>query len=217
MKNEYDIKKNQIVFWEQDEKEVKGKVKGYDESKDSFKIISEGSTKFVEASSIYLKPDSKKEVIDESKLEEGISDSDFNDFYSSVVPFGYLDIKMALELVQDAYGIRSPGSKLGEIVEEWQESIGDDSLDNIDVIALVYEQALQEARNEIDDKTGFDLINDSEASTPIYTAGNYIGTSYDRSDDAIEELQRVIEENGLSLRDFDESTQWFLEALDAKF
>ena len=55
------------------------------------------------------------------------------------------------------------------------------------------EHALQMARNDICEATGYDFLNDGTFSgREIYTYGNYMGSSYDYSDNALIELAEKV-------------------------
>ena len=61
-------------------------------------------------------------------------------------------------------------------------------------MAAILEHALQMARNEIEQATGYDFMNDfSGTGHEIYTYGNYLGSDYDYGDEAVQELQAKIE------------------------
>ena len=74
------------------------------------------------------------------------------------------------------------------------------------------------ARNEIDSVLGYDFLNDfSGGGTEFYTAGNYMATSYDWSEEAQNELQKKIDDASKGekekLKD-DKFVKQFLEYVD---
>jgi hypothetical protein len=72
---------------------------------------------------------------------------------------------------------------------------------------------LQEARNEISDKAGFDFCNDCSTGE-IYTAGNFMCTSYDYSQEAKDELIEALAASNVDISDLSEATQYFLDQVE---
>jgi methyltransferase-like protein len=128
-----------------------------------------------------------------------------NDF----CPFGYLDMQTAVNTAIQAG--KNP-DYVYECVSEFAESCGV-SIDKCDPVYCVMDAIMQEARNEIENKTGFDLCNDVEDGY-IETHGNYMASCYNYSGNAVEELKAAIEAKELSLEDFKEATQYFLNELE---
>lgn len=136
-----------------------------------------------------------------------VTDEDRLDYYQSIVPHGYMDIDAAIIAAKEAgYDADWVGEQVARMVEECQMKV-----ENIDPVGEVYESILQEARSEIEQNTDYDLCNDVKARTGIYTAGNYCCTSYDYSEEAIEELVEILKEKEVDIEDLGQSTQWFLK------
>jgi hypothetical protein len=134
-----------------------------------------------------------------------------SDFQRNFCPFGYGDIERALEIVEESkLSQGSLADYLFELVENYKNDYGYEDYTDIDPVAVVYDYILQTARGEIEEKTGFDLENDSIARTSIYVAGNYLATNYDRSEDAVEELRELLKEKNYTVEEMSEPTQWFL-------
>lgn len=88
------------------------------------------------------------------------------------------------------------------------------TIDKLDPVCCVYEAILGEFRGELEEKTGFDFENDSEAKTSLYVAGNYMCTSFDYNEEAKQEIVTKIKENNIAIDEFDENSQFVLSALD---
>lgn len=143
----------------------------------------------------------------EDKIE--VTDEDRTEYYRCIVSHGYMDIDAAIltakEAGKDANWV---GDQVLRIVEEC-----DMKIENVDPVGEVYESILQEARSEIEEETEYDLCNDVKASTGIYTAGNYCCTSYDYSEEAVEELEIVLASKDVDIAELSEATQWFLKEI----
>jgi len=50
-----------------------------------------------------------------------------------------------------------------EIIDDFRESVGQESFEGIDPVYCVMEHVLQNARNTIDNETGYDFINDLQS------------------------------------------------------
>ena len=134
----------------------------------------------------------------------------FDRFAANLIPFGSLDIRTA---VKTALEVGEDGDWAAEQIREFADSC-DTKIENCDPVYCVYDTILQEARNEIDDLTGFDFCNDD---AEIYTAGNYIGTSYDWSDEAPEKIKDKLIDNKIEFNNLSIKTKWFLEQIEANF
>ena len=105
-------------------------------------------------------------------------------------PFGYLDLQRACQIWDELWLYER---SLFEIINEYRESCGYDNYESIDPVYCVLEHILQMARNHIEEVTGYDFLNDFSGSwTEIYTYGNYMCSSYDYSEDAIDELNSKV-------------------------
>jgi D-mannonate dehydratase len=139
-----------------------------------------------------------------------ITNEQVSDFCRNFVPFGYLDIQTAIDTAQKA------GYSLDWAAEQVNEFINstDSPIDEVDPCYCVYDSILQEARTEIDELTGYDFCNDlSTNTTEIYTAANFMATSYDYSQAAVDELTEKLKEVDRS--ELSEATQWFLNEITA--
>ena len=149
------------------------------------------------------------EEIEKERLEQEIQS-----FYENICQYGYLDIKRAVEIFLE---VGLTGEKLAEQVLEFAEDTST-PINKIDVCYIAYDYILQQARNKINEVLKFDFCNDIKKGD-IYTYGNYMCSSYDYSDEAIKQLQEVInkatEEQKAELKE-DKITMWFLNEIDVK-
>ena len=135
--------------------------------------------------------------------QEKVTDRDRERYYRELVPFGYMDVDAAIKTAIEAgKGVEWAAEQVTRYVDEC-----DTKLEDMDPVDVVYEGILQEARNEIEEAVGYDLCNDVTARTGIYTAGNYCCTSYDYSEEAVDELAGKLAD--VELEDLSEATQWF--------
>ena len=135
----------------------------------------------------YARSDSSLEKMFEVKtvVTEKDKDFEFDRFASSVTDFGSADIATAVEKFQE---VGLSGSELADAVRQWADDTGTD-LNDVDVVSVAYDHILQEARNEIITVLDFDIVNDIEGGTEFYVAGNFMATSYDYSQEAVDQLK----------------------------
>ena len=107
-------------------------------------------------------------------------------FNSTIIPFGSRDIYEAVRVaIKGGHG----GCWLAEQVNEYIEST-DSKMENLDPNYIAYDGLLQEARNDIDELTGTDILNDTDEQVFVY--GNYMCTSLDYTEDARVELLEIL-------------------------
>jgi len=88
------------------------------------------------------------------------SNESVNELMRSILPFGYLDLQAAAELLEEA---RVSFNDFSSYVEEFALDTGVE-FDRLDICGLAYEYILQQARQEIEDQLAIDICN----STDIY-------------------------------------------------
>jgi hypothetical protein len=141
-------------------------------------------------------------------------DREIGVFGSRIVPFGSGDVATAID---KGLELGMWGGDVADLVTDWQDST-EMKLEDIDVVAVVYEHELQTARNKISEVLNYDFLNDAEHSgTEIYVHSNYMASSFDYSQEALDELQSKI--NGATGEQKDELeedtiTKIFLRDLD---
>ena len=135
---------------------------------------------------------------------------EYDNFTSAMITFGSMDIRRAVTI---AFEVEEDGDWVAEVVQEQAEQM-DMNVNNLDIVSEVYNQILQESRNEIDDLINFDFCNDG---ADIYVAGNYCATSYDYSNNANETIKEKLIENNIEFSDLSVKCQWFLTEIEANY
>jgi len=128
--------------------------------------------------------------MEQKEVSKEILDREYDAFTSGITDYGSADIATAVEKFKE---VDLDGNDLADQVREFADDT-DTPIENIDVVAIAYDHILQMARNEIDSVLGFDIINDIKGGTEFYVAGNFMATSYDYSEEAVEQLREVIKE-----------------------
>lgn len=170
-----------------------------------------------ELSSDQLKSEQAKNDVrlqEAKELQDKKINGEIDRFNSSITDFGSGDIASAVEK-GDEIGLS--GNEVADLAREFADDTETD-LQNVDPVATVYEHELQMARNKISEVLGYDFLNDFEGSgTEIYTAGNFLATTFDYSQDAHDDLEKKIKgatpEQRKQLLD-DLITKVFLEDVD---
>ena len=144
-------------------------------------------------------------------LEEIVVEKYVKDFQSACCPFGYSDIDAA---VRHAIEIGEDGDWLFELVQGQAEEIGV-AFGRMDPVFEVLEHILQMARNEIDELTGFDFLNDGVGN--VYTYGNYCDSWYNSYEELEEELTVLFSKEGITRDKLSRVTLYFLEQLGYGF
>lgn len=132
-----------------------------------------------------------------------------NNAIASFNPFGYLDIKAAVNAALQA---GKDTDFVYECVSEFASNC-DMEIDKCDPVYCVMDAIFQEARNEITNLTKFDMCNDC-IGTEFYTSGNFMCTSYDYGSKAKEQLLNALTENDIQIEDLEDSTQYFLDSIE---
>ena len=135
-----------------------------------------------------------------------ILDYEIKDFMYRILPFGYADIKAAVQAAME--GGHDGEWAADQITEYMKET--DLSLSDIDPVAVVYEALLEEARNDITQLNGADILSDT--SEQVYVAGNFVCTSLDYSTGARSELVEILAT--ISAENYTEAINWFISELD---
>lgn len=143
-------------------------------------------------------------AVDKEHLENEIED-----FRGAFCPFGYLDIKRAVEEALEvgksadwAYG------QMEQFAEDCCMKITD-----LDPCYVVMDAILQMARNEIIDIASIDIQNDAN----FYTAGNFCATTYDWSSDDPQALIDALRANPDALESLSDATVYWLSQVEIDF
>lgn len=135
---------------------------------------------------------------------------EYDNFASAMVTFGSMDIRRAVTI---AIEVEEDGDWVAEVVQEQAEQMGM-NVNDLDIVAEVYDDILQTSRNEIGDLIDFDFCNDG---ADVYTAGNFCATCYDYSDNANETIKEKLIENEIQFADLSVKCQWFLTEIEANY
>jgi hypothetical protein len=142
-----------------------------------------------------------KNMVKDKRLEQEI-----DEFTSNVIPFGYRDIE---EAVHTALEAGKYGNWAADAVLQAVDDLGC-KLEDIDPNYAVYEALLQEARNDIEQETGKDILNDTEHQIEVY--GNYMCTALDYSDEAKAEFLAIVAE--IAEEDRSDVVKWLISELE---
>jgi len=132
--------------------------------------------------------------------------NEIGDFRELFCPFGYLDIERA---VSEAMEIGENARWAFEEIERFMDDCGV-KLSDVDPCYVVMDSILQQARNEIDQLTGFDVMNDAD----FYTAGNYCATTYDWKGGDVEALTEKLREHYDALDNLSDATVYWLAQVE---
>ena len=82
-----------------------------------------------------------------------------------------------------------------------------EDISSVDLVACAYDFILEKVREEIQQVTGNDIINDLKEN--INVAGNYMATSYDYTDKAKDETLRL----ALLVENPSKTLSWFINQI----
>jgi hypothetical protein len=146
---------------------------------------------------------------------------EISDFQANFCVMGSGDIDRAIDVAKETDILKTMGysgyipDALYERLEDYADELGyKDRINDIDIVAILYEDILQNARNDIEKKTKYDFINDFSGRGEIYVAGNFLATNYDYTEEAKEELQQILIDNNVKINNFSKATQWFLDEIE---
>lgn len=127
------------------------------------------------------------------KITKEREDSEYGRFNSillnDVTNWGFGDIG---EAIDKALSVGLDSKELADLVEEFHEDTGTE-YEDIDVVSVLYDYILQMARNKINQVLKYDFLNDfSGDGNEFYVAGNYMATTYDYSQSAVDELREKV-------------------------
>lgn len=125
-------------------------------------------------------------------MNKKIENSQVDEAMAMFCPFGYRDIVVALENIQEASGKDYLDTgELYQICNDFTESTGI-KMEDIDPVCCVYDYYYQTARTDIEQRTDKDICNDDPYSgIDIY--GNYMCTSLNGKEENMQALKTLIE------------------------
>jgi len=118
-------------------------------------------------------------------MNNEILDREYNDFLYNMTDYGSADL---YEAIKTANQVGISGKELADLVRNFCDDTQTE-LAKADVCYIIYEHILNSARNEIEQKTKFDISNDANFST----YANYMCTSFECDDDDVELLKTALE------------------------
>ena len=127
-------------------------------------------------------------------------------FNANIIPFGSSDVRVAIEVALEA---GKDGDWVAEQVEEYCDSTGT-QLKDIDVVYCVYDSLLQEAKNEIEETTKKDILNDLSPCIEVY--GNYMCSSFDCTQETAKATLKMAQK--VPKEDRSKTLLWFIEKLE---
>ena len=119
-----------------------------------------------------------------------VTDSDIADFHRSMSEYEYSDVKTAIKKFQE---VEMDPNDLADAVREFHEDTGI-PIKDVDVCNVAFDHILQMARIKIDKVLYFDIRNDIKDSEGFYTAGNFMRTSFDCSQEATDQLEEKLKD-----------------------
>lgn len=122
----------------------------------------------------------KKKEITKEREDSELKDFTFNALNSSL-NWGFGDVGSA---VDKATSVDVSGSELSDLIQEFHDDT-ETPFEDIDVVSVIYDHILQNARNEIDSVLGFDIQNDAD----FEVAGNFLATTYNHSTESLDDLR----------------------------
>lgn len=128
-----------------------------------------------------------------------------NNLQIKFCPFSYLDLEFCLDV---ALKIDQDEDWVYETIENYQSETGIE-LNEIDPCFVVYQEIANLARNVLGVLQGIDDIADLYDIYP-----NFLCTSFVASTESAEKLNKLLEENGISVEDLDLATQYFINQIN---
>lgn len=140
-------------------------------------------------------------------------ENDVDTVRSNFCPFGWLDIKAAVETSKSA---GKSADFVNEAVESMLDHFGYDKLEDVDPVYAVYSELFDEVKNKLSEL--LDLENDDELNEifdKIQIYGNYLATSFDCNQETIEKLQGLIKDK-IKTEICSDLLNWFFDELEIK-
>jgi hypothetical protein len=128
-------------------------------------------------------------------------------FLANLVPLGSLDVESAIET---SIKIGYCEEWLAEKVRDFKDAC-DVPLEDIDVVAVVYDVIYQDALNEIEELTSVNFESDFKNNCTL--AANYLCTTFDCSGEFVEEMEALLSEHGIEKESLTLATQYFLDEI----
>ena len=147
-----------------------------------------------------------------TETNEKLINSNYDDFCRYLIPIGSLDIR---ETVKRAMSLNMSMIELVEVIEEYCDSTGTDlfnSEQTVDIMAILNDYIIQMARNNIEEITGNDFMNDLQIEP--YFFSNYIDCPICYREEEKEKLSQLLKEHNITKDDVNIFTQFLLDEME---
>jgi predicted DNA-binding protein len=140
-----------------------------------------------------------------NKIMKAATSEDIEEFKSYFIPWGSMDVGTAIETYRKA------GKTDMELVDAIESYINETGvkLDTVDVCYVAYDTLHQEARTDIEEATGKDILNDDPYSD-VVVYGNFLCTAFDGKDEAMEATKKLID----TMEEKSEVVLWYYNQLN---
>lgn len=135
--------------------------------------------------------------------------NNIQDLLFNLMPYGYLDLKRAINILHE---IGSNTDYLADLLKSYSDECGL-SISELDVVGVLYDGIMHEAKQEIEEITTIDFLNESK----IYPAFNYLATNYDNIQDCKNLILPKLIESGKPFAELSQTCQWFLNEIEAQY
>ena len=140
-----------------------------------------------------------------------ITSKDYDYLMGLLCPWGSLDV---WHMVKNAESCDISMNELSDILQEQAEAWGINLYDGqTDVNALLNDYILNQARNDIEELTGIDILNDYD----VHFFANYLDCPLQYSTECQEAIEQVIKEKQLTRDDFDNYALYVLDEMYINF
>ena len=140
-----------------------------------------------------------------------MTNKDYDYLMGLLCPWGSLDV---WHMVKNAESCDISMNELSDILQEQAENWGINLYDSqTDVNALLNDYILNQARNDIEELTGIDILNDFD----VYFFANYLDCPLQYSTECQEAIEQAIKEKQLTRNDFDNYALYVLDEMYINF
>jgi len=147
-----------------------------------------------------------------TETNEKLINSNYDDFCRYLIPFGSLDV---WETVKRAMSLNMSMKELVEVIEEYCSFTDTDlfnSEQTVDIMAILNDYIIQMARNNIEEITGNDFMNDLQIEP--YFFNNYIDCPICYKEEEKEKLSQLLKEHNITKDDVNIFTQFLLDEME---
>lgn len=124
-----------------------------------------------------------------------------NNIISALTNYGYADIERCNEVLNES------SVSDNDLAEYIKDTTLIEDISSVDLVACAYDFILEKVREEIEQVTGSDILNDLKENINVY--GNFLATSYDYTDKAKDETLRL----ALMVENPSRTLSWFIRKI----